>query len=119
MSRRDTTDSNARSYALFSKKYKTIYQGGVTTDEVVHGPSQGQLADRGEHPKSITSKKHNILRVQSNTWDFCIGNVLNGIGCTSVLCDKARAHLNLIIAELNIIGTNPINRTSPLMFILD
>ena len=67
------------------------YLGSVATDEMVHGLLLGELADRWQHSKSITAQQDEIFWVWAHTGYPGIGDVVNGVGCTCVLCHSAAA----------------------------
>jgi hypothetical protein len=66
------------------------YQSGIATDEMIHGLCQVQLAHWWEYTKCITCQKDNILWVRTNTWYLRIRNVLDRVGCSSVLCKSCK-----------------------------
>lgn len=67
------------------------YLGGVATDEVVHGLLSGEFADRGQHPKGITTQQDEVLGVRAHAWNPGVVNVVNGVGSPGVLCHSAAA----------------------------
>ncbi len=65
------------------------YLGSVATDEVVHGLLLSEFADRGQHPKGITTQQDEVLGVRTHAWNPGIVNVVNGVGRPGVLCHSA------------------------------
>ena len=65
------------------------YLGSVATDEVVHGLLLGEFADRGQHPKGITTQEDEVVGVRADAWDPGVVNVVNGVGSPGVLCYSA------------------------------
>ena len=63
-----------------------VYLGSVTADEVVHGLLLGQLADRWQHTKGVTAQQDQILGVRPHTGYPGVGDVVDGVASTSVLC---------------------------------
>uniref|UniRef100_A0A2P2JJG4 Uncharacterized protein n=2 Tax=Rhizophora mucronata TaxID=61149 RepID=A0A2P2JJG4_RHIMU len=71
---------------------------------MVHGLCQVQLAHRWKHTKCITSQQDDIPRVWTNTRYLCIGNVLNRVRCSSVLCNRfiSIIHLSRVVIKHHI-----------------
>lgn len=63
-----------------------MYQSCVATDEVVHGLSQVQFADRREHTECIAGQQNDILWMRTNTRYLCIRDVFYWISCSCVFC---------------------------------
>lgn len=71
---------------FISSRYVDMYQSCVATDEVVHGLSQVQFADRREHTKCIAGQQNDILWMRTNTRYLCIRDVFYWISCSCVFC---------------------------------
>lgn len=68
--------------------FGTGHLGGVTGDEVEHGLGTVELGDRGKHTTSITGEENDVGRhVGRQTRDLGVGDVLDGVGAASVLCE--------------------------------
>lgn len=64
---------------------RSTYQSSITTDEMVHGLGEAQLAHRRQNSKCIAGQEDDVLRVRANTWYLCIWYVLDWVGSSSVL----------------------------------
>jgi hypothetical protein len=71
-------------YTIFS----TGGLGGVTSQEVVRGLLRREFADWRQDTKGIASEHDDVARLAvGQTWDFGIGDEINGVGTTSVFSD--------------------------------
>jgi hypothetical protein len=64
------------------------YKSSVAADEVVHGLRQVQLADGREHAEGVASKEDDVLGVRPDAWYLGVGDVLDRVSGTGVLCDR-------------------------------
>lgn len=65
----------------------SCYQSSVATDEMVHGLSQCELANRWEHAKSIACQEDHIPWVGTNTWYLCVRYIFDRVSSSSILCN--------------------------------
>jgi hypothetical protein len=66
------------------------YQSSVAADEVVHGLSQVQLADGWEHAERVARQEDDVLGVWPDTRYLRVGDVLDRVGGTGVLCNMIK-----------------------------
>lgn len=75
------------------------YQSSITTDKVIHGLGQAQLAHRWEHAECITCQKDDIFWMRTNTWYLSIRNELYRICCPCIFCNS-KSQINMYLGEV-------------------
>lgn len=84
------------------------YQSSITTDEMIHGLRQAQLAHGWENPKCITRQKDDILWMRTNTWHLSIRNKLYRICCPCVFCNSISKRIKRRAQVLDSHRKNPM-----------
>lgn len=64
---------------------------------MVHGLRQVQLADRREHAERVARQEDDVLGVWPDAWYLGVGDVLDRVRGTSVLCNKIHVAMSLLI----------------------
>jgi hypothetical protein len=82
------TSPRNKSLNDFATSESQSYKSCVAADEVVHGLSQVQLADRREHAEGVARQEDDVLGVWPDAWYLGVGDVLNRVSGASVLCDR-------------------------------
>lgn len=83
---------------------KKSHESSVAADEVVHGLSQVELADGWEDAERVARQEDDVLGVWPDAWDLRVGDVLDGVSGTSVLCKHGPDCYNLVTVFASIIS---------------